>query len=707
MGRRLTTLPAFAFFVVVALAATYPLILAPAQKMAGGLGDPLLNAWVLAWDADRARHAFHGFWDAPFQYPHRHVLAYAEPLISVAIFTAPIEWISGNPILAYNAAYIGSYVLAGFGMFLLVRDLWGRTDAALLAGLAFALTPYRIAQSTHLQVLLNGWMPIGLWALHRYFATGFRRWMAAFAVVFVLQGLANGYYFYFFLIAVAVVAIVELVVPRLPRARVGGDFALAGLGIAVAILPVVLVYYGLQRDNGFSRSPDELHGLSARLVDYFTIAPGAWTWGGLLPLGAGERQLFHGFVAIAFAIVGVTTIRAMTPAWRRSVVTYLAMAIAAIWLSMGPGTGRPYGLLFRFLPGFNGLRVPARLSAVVVVALAALAGAGFAWLLARLPKRAALAAAIACGAVIVLEGQHGIGVSDAPNWREKTWERVAYDWMRDGPPGAALELNVSSLSEFHEYSTLYQFNTLWHRHPVVNGYSGYPSRLQEMLAAPAPLYEPGSVPQILRGLRAIGVRYVILHDHTFERRDDAEYLVREIEAAGDQIAEAHRWPDVHAWRLEDIAPRPVIADADLRPLDPQTFDVQASSQRFRLPYLFDHDMDTRWLSGELQDGTEWIELRLPQATDVGRIEFLSAPRSQGEYPRHLVIESVDANGVTQPLFDGPVVDRLIEALARDEQRTPIDIDFAANRTKTLRIRNTGQARAWWSIHELGLWARKQ
>ncbi len=218
-GRRgLSTVLALGIFVGAALLATYPLILRPSHAIAGGLGDPLLNATVLAWDADRARHGFQGFWDIPFLFPHSHTLAYAEPLIGVALFTTPIEWVSSNPILAYNVAYIGSYVLAGFGMFLLTRDLWGRTDAAILAGLAFALTPYRLAQTTHLQVLMNGWMPIGLWALHRYFASGARRWMAAFAAVFVLQGLSNGYYFYFFLLPVACVAAVEIARPRIPAA---------------------------------------------------------------------------------------------------------------------------------------------------------------------------------------------------------------------------------------------------------------------------------------------------------------------------------------------------------------------------------------------------------------------------------------------------------------------------------------------------------
>ena len=74
------------FFAAAAILATWPLALSPGHAIAGGLGDPLLNSTVLAWDADRARHAFGGFWNAPFLFPHHHTLAYTEPLIGVALF---------------------------------------------------------------------------------------------------------------------------------------------------------------------------------------------------------------------------------------------------------------------------------------------------------------------------------------------------------------------------------------------------------------------------------------------------------------------------------------------------------------------------------------------------------------------------------------------------------------------------------------------
>jgi hypothetical protein len=713
MRERRAALLAFMVFLAAALLATYPLLREPGHTIAGGLGDPIIGTTVLAWDADRMAHGFRGLWDAPFFFPYRHTLAYMEHLLGVAVFTAPVQWLFHNPVLAYNLAYIASYVLAGFGMFLLTRSLWHRADAALLAGLAFALTPYRLAQSSHLQVLMNGWMPIGLWALHQYFASGSRRWMAGFVAAYLLSGLSNGYYLYFFLLPVAVLAAGELARPRLPRVRMAVDFAVAGAAIAAAMAPIAFVYFQLQREHGFVRPADQLPGLSARLGDYFRTAPGGWTWGALLPSGGGERQLFQGFVVLLFATLGACTIgrRDASPpdrgTWGRAVGTYLVMAALAVWLSMGPGTGRPYGLLFRVVPGLNGLRVPARLAAVVIIALSVLAGAGFAWFLGRLSKQTAAVAALAIAAVIVLEGQHGIGVSDVAGWRDKSWDRVAYEWLRSSPPGGALELNITEMDDFHPFTTIYELNALEHRHPIVNGYAGWKSNLQELLGGTqSPLREPGYVADTLRGLRRIGVRYVLLHERTFTDQEAARRLEMGIQAATDEIDEEHRWPEVWAWRLKDIEPRPP-APSGLTPLDPKTFELHASHQEGRLPLIFDGDLDTRWMTGERQAGVEWIEIRLPRPSNVGRLQIVGAGRTILDYPRHLRIDSIDPTGVSQTLFDDRVIDRYVEGVAVDDQHPSIAVDLPRNQTATLRILQTAQGLSWWSIHDLTIWERRE
>jgi hypothetical protein len=231
--------------------------------------------------------------------------------------------------------------------------------------------------------------------------------------------------------------------------------------------------------------------------------------------------------------------------------------------------------------------------------------------------------------------------------------------------------------------------------------------LQELLGGPAsPLREPGQVSQTLRGLRAIGVRYVLLHEQTFADTAEAGRVEAAIRSAKDQIAEEHQWPETWAWRLADADPRPPATDGLLR-VDPRTFEVHASHQEGRLPFLFDADIDTRWMTGAPQDGDEWITIRLAQPADIGRVQIASSPRGQSDYPRRLTIESVDRLGAVQTLFDDGVVDRLVEALAVDEQHAPVTIDLSDNRTSTLRIRQTGHSPSWWSVHELSVWERRR
>jgi hypothetical protein len=683
--------------------ATWPVIRHPTRLVAGDLGDPLLCTFILGWDADRARHLLRGLWDAPFYFPYRHTLAYSEHLLGIALFTTPIEWLSRDPVLSYNVAYIGSYVLAGFGTFLLTWSLWGRADAAMLAGLMSELTQYRLHSTSHLPVLMYGWMPVAMWALHKYFNTGQRRWMAAFAAAFTIAGLSNGYFFYFFLFLAVPIVALELTFTRMPRARILFDLGAAALVVLIVIAPIAWMYFQMQRDLGLARSEGELLGLSARPLDYLRVTPGAWTWGGLLGIGASERSLFPGAALIVFAITAIFVART------RAAAMYAIAAVGSVWLSLGPYGGPVYGWLFRIVPGFNALRVPARLASVVIVALAALAGGGLAWVLSRLPRRSRVVFVTLVAAIVIVEGQRGLAVWEAPSTNAKSWDVVAYNWLAAQPPGALLELNITDQARFDPRTrTFYQVATLQHHHPIVNGYSGWISALQEFLGSPAsPLHESEQVADALRGLRTLGVRYVMLHEQTFRDPREAARLAADISAARDNVVEERRFGGTWAWRLADAPPLVPVLLEGLARIEPNAFELHASHALERIPLALDGSMDTRWLSGAHQNGDEWLEVRFQQPIDVAHVQLANAPRSSLDYPRHLVVESIDPRGMLHALFDGSVVARVIEAIGTNPADASVDINLARNETMTLRLRQTGHSGPWWSVHELNLWERRR
>ena len=268
-------------FTVAAAVANWPLIPRFSDSLPYGLGDPSLNAWILAWDADRFLHGLRGLWNAPFFHPNENTLAYSEHLLGIAIFTAPIQWLTGNQFAAYNTAFIGSFVLAGSGMYLLAAYLAGNRAAGAVCGVAFAFLAYRSHAVGHLQTLMYGWMPIALWGMHSYFQTGRRAPLAVFAAAFLIQGLSNGYYFYYFGIAVAIVAGVELIAHVRSRPRILADLSVALAVMLIVISPVMSVYLDVREEQNQVRSRYEMITFSADARFYLSAAQ-ATVWNGRL-----------------------------------------------------------------------------------------------------------------------------------------------------------------------------------------------------------------------------------------------------------------------------------------------------------------------------------------------------------------------------------------------------------------------------------------
>src|SRR5690349_6772001 len=115
-------------------------------------GDPLLNAWALAWVAHQLPRAPAHLFDANIFYPERRTLAYSETLLAPGIAAAPLHWIGLGPLLVYNIVFLSGFIVSGAGTALLVRSLTGNASAGLVAGLIFAFLPYRIDHYPHLQL---------------------------------------------------------------------------------------------------------------------------------------------------------------------------------------------------------------------------------------------------------------------------------------------------------------------------------------------------------------------------------------------------------------------------------------------------------------------------------------------------------------------------------------------------------------------------
>ena len=691
-------------FSAFALAVTYPLMVAPGHTVVGDLGDPLLTAWTLAWDAARLRHGLAGVWDAPNFFPYRHTLLYSDHLLGLAVFTAPIQWASGNPVLVYNIAYVASVVLAGAGMYVLARELTGRSDAALVAGVVFASQPFRISHLAHLQWLMTGWLPLSLWALHRYFRRPRARTLLLCAACFVIQAATASYFTYFGLVPLVIVAAAEWWRTRIAVATIVRDAVPAIAFVMIVMLPIARGYYEVRAQQGLKRSSSDIVAMSADVADYVSAPPALKLWGGI-GSGRGEHELFMGAMAMILALIAVA-VRLRVQA----VTTYAVVALVALLLSLGPqplawghssGVPGPYALLLRIVPGLDGLRAAARLAVVVQIATSVLAAFGALVLLDRMAtqRRAAMAVIVVLVGLIAIEGWAAPLPVAAISPHPVGDDGAAYAYLATLPNGAAIELPTSVENVDAEF--LYQFRTLSHRHPVVNGHSGYlPPLLLWLGGGHSPLREVDRQRDAIMALRGIGVRYLVIHSAAYTDRSVADALRAAI--AGDdagQVIEQRKFGDTIVAVLAPLVlPSPSATNA----ISPAVFQVHASQSEDRLPQLFDGDPDSRWISGHPQSGDEWVQLTLDRERDVHLIRMQLGSRSFGDYPRLLEVECTEAGG-PRVLFHGSVLPQLAAGIVRDGEHPWIDIVLPANRSRSIRLRQVGAAHTFfWSIHELQL-----
>ena len=522
---------ASAAYAAVTIVWTWPLAAGLAHDVPADFGDPLLNSWILAWDAT---HVGRGWWNANIFYPHPLALAYSEHLLPQALAILPIYRLTANPILCYNLVFLSTFVLSGLGMFLLARELTGSGAGAFIAGLAFAFAPYRVASLPHLQVLSSMWMPFALYGVRRYFAGGRPRALAGGAAAWLLQNLSCGYYLLFFTPVVLLYLAWELVARR-PPARVAAAVAAAALAVAAATLPFATPYLELRRLGFGPRPIEEVVRFSADTNGYLTADPNARLWGPIARASQNpEGALFPGIVVTALA--AATAARAFWPAalvlapflllalplfairlplvrttslartagfaalaslvllaasrrrrrqlraWLGSPIGFFAaIVLLSAMMSFGPevrtrgrtvAQGVVYTLFYEYVPGFDGLRVPARFAMIVSFGLAALAGYAI---------RSSRAAA-AVGALLVVESLAvplPLDQNDTNYGRPHLAALPARVSLSDSAdlygfvarlPGtvAIAELPLGEPA----FDVRYMFYSTRHWKPLVNGYSG-------------------------------------------------------------------------------------------------------------------------------------------------------------------------------------------------------------------------------------------
>jgi hypothetical protein len=478
------------------------------------MGDPLFSIWRISWVNHQIWRHPASLFDTNIFYPERLTLAYSDPVIVPALLAAPLFWIGVPRVIAYNLLFLSAFVFSGVTMYYLVRALTGRREAAAVAGAIFALYAFRFEHYSHLELQMTMWMPLALWAVHRAMAGGRLRDGLAAGVAFALQMLSSlyfGMYFAVYLLVVGAALWIGRRYPVRPLAVLGAGAALAG-----AIIAPVASQYLANRSVMGDRDVNTVGYYSAVGPDYLKAHFRSEVYERWSHNGNPERQLFPRIAPVALALVGawppLSTVR----------IGYTAALAVAFDGSLGMN-GTVFPWLRAHVPGFAGLRVPARFSMLVGLSLAILSGFGVARLVAA-NRAPALAVTAAILAVTLAEAVPSL-----------TFERVwpappgIYAAIGNDPDAVLAEFPMPSNNDLSWTDTRYLYFSTFHWHKMVNGNSGFsPPSYDELLKREKDFPSPASVDY----LRERGVDYIALHG-AFTNPTRYRHTAELLEARGD------------------------------------------------------------------------------------------------------------------------------------------------------------------------------
>ncbi|MGH9345974.1 MAG: DUF3108 domain-containing protein [Vicinamibacterales bacterium] len=498
-----------ALLVYLAAAAVYtwPLALHPTTRLAApvGPGDPYLYLWVFGWVMGTLVRApldvLNGrVFNANIFHPAESTLAYSDHMILQSAAMTPIYALTGDVVLCYNVLLFGSLALSGLAMHAFVRNVTGSTGGAYLAGLTWAFFPYRFAHLVHIQLQALYFLPLAFLLLHRLMAGRRTRDALGLGVVLALQALSSAYYGVIGAAGIAVAAIaLAVVIGRWRSGQIARQLVLAAVVGAVLVAPVAWVYLRVQRAEGFGRTLYEASRNAAHIRSYAQVPAENVAYGrtGLLPVGLLEQALFPGLVVLGLAVVGA--VRGRRGDARPLVMAMLSVAAIGFVLSLGPDGFRDlYAFFHRRALGFAAIRAPARFAVLVTFALATLAALGWRELAgSRNVKTRRLAFGLI--AVAAFEVLHvPLPLAAAPPRRTD-----AGQWLRHEPgPGAVVHLPIGPDSA----SSPAMVQSLEHRRPIVNGYSGQRPAFYNALVDTLATFPSG---EAMLTLNDLGVRFVV------------------------------------------------------------------------------------------------------------------------------------------------------------------------------------------------------
>ena len=429
-----------------------------------------------------------------------------------------------NDVAAYNLLALASFVIAGLGAYLLVREVTGSKPAAFLAALVFAFCPYRLSQfAGHIQLLGTGWIALAFYFTERAFKTLQLRDGALAGLSLALAALSAWYYAYMVGLVLAVYVVVRLLTSRRAVRLRSLVPAFAGALVALVVVagPVALPSLQLWGQGGLSHTAKAADEHSASPLDYGIPNPLQPLWGQPFMSAHAQQNVIESSLYAGLSVAALATLGwllrkkgARAPgswvAW--GVVLAVAFVLSLgltlhglggqVQLAGGGSIPLPGQLLFDWLPLFSSMRAYARFGVIAVLAACVLMGLGWLFLCRRFPESAPWLTLLAALMIMVdfWTGPYAWGTS-------RVVESQTAGYLASAPPGTVMQMPLTSALTGPAL-----FAESFYGKPIAYGYDTFEPP-EWSAARPDLVHFPDD--RALDVLRRWGVRYIVVSGNAY------------------------------------------------------------------------------------------------------------------------------------------------------------------------------------------------
>lgn len=384
-------------YCLLTLVLTWPVMTGLTSHLAGFGGDPWQTMWRFEDQAAKIWSA--NFWSEFFGGGEPRLINYS-PLPWM-----PLQLFLGQP-LTYNVVWLLSFILSGYGMFLLVSYLTKNQLAAFLAGLVYMFAPYHVAHALgHFGAMQLQWLPLAILAWLHFLRRPCLLTSFSLSLVIIVQSLSEHHYALW-------LGLFFVLYSLYFREQIRERFSLTTMKYAAVIFFlifffVVLPYWptmrlAAQNNSSLELGIDQTIRFSADPLSYVIPASFHSLWGPLattlfrknIPGNVAESTQYLGL----FTLLMVIFYRHFIP--RRQFLFWATVATIFFVISLGPRlhilgyTPRiplPYSLVDSW-PLFSSIRAIGRAGVMVNVAMVIL----FGWVVATQIKRRWIGGLLAC-----------------------------------------------------------------------------------------------------------------------------------------------------------------------------------------------------------------------------------------------------------------------------------------------------------------------